>query len=187
MFGVLAYGASKRDASDLAGEGIAPRRVAALVAGREPLLALLRRAVRPRVGIDLALRRLLDAVVTDRRSRVEGVRDLGVGDLLEITGGCCVVGPDTGEAVGLELGPDRAALGAGLVAAARLQEAKEVLDVVPVFMSDDIALREGTRVRAEARAELLEEVEVEVDQLIDRAVERPTRRRRCAAPAACGA
>src|SRR6476620_5960854 len=123
-------------ASDLTGEGVAPRGVAALIAGREPLLALLRRAVRPRVGVHLALRRLLDAVVTDRSGCVERVRDLGVGDLLEITGGCCVVGPDAGEAVGLELGADGAALGAGLVAPARLQEAKEVLDVVPVFMGD---------------------------------------------------
>ena len=62
--------------SDVAAERVAGGRVAAVVAGPEPLLALLRRSVRPRIGVDLALGRLLDPVVADRRRGVEGVRDL---------------------------------------------------------------------------------------------------------------
>src|SRR6185503_9200805 len=88
---------------------VAGGRVAAVVARLEPMLSLLRRAVRPGVGLDLALRRLLDAVVADGLRRVHGVRDLRRGDRLEEAGAGGMVGPHAGEAVGLELGPDRRA------------------------------------------------------------------------------
>ncbi len=65
-----------------------------------------------------------------------------------------------------------AALGTGLAAARLLERAEEVLDVVAVFVGDDVALRQRPAAGAEARAQLLEEVEVEVDELVERAVER---------------
>ena len=87
--------------------------LAALVADREPVLALGRRAVRPRVAVDPALRRLLDPVVADRRGRVQPVGDVGLGQVGQIAGLGGVVRPDAGEAVGLELGAHGAAGRAG--------------------------------------------------------------------------
>src|SRR3546814_4237821 len=57
-------------------EGVAAVRIAGLVAGEEPALALLGRAVGPRVGVDLAGGGLLDAVVADRSSGAECVLDV---------------------------------------------------------------------------------------------------------------
>ena len=58
-------------------------------------------------GFDLALRRLLDPVVADGGRGAQRLPDLGVGRRLEEPGRCRVVDPDAGEAVGLELRPDR--------------------------------------------------------------------------------
>src|SRR5215218_4092128 len=107
---------------DLSLERVAPRRIAGLVAGREPLLALFGRPVGPGVGVDLARRGFLDPVVADGCGRVERVRDLGVGERLEIAGRGGVVPPDAREAVGLELGPDGLALGARVITASALVE-----------------------------------------------------------------
>ena len=59
---------------DRAGEGVAGGRLAGLVAAREPAAALLRRAVRPGLGVHLALGLLLDPVVADRRCGIEARR-----------------------------------------------------------------------------------------------------------------
>ena len=61
-----------------------------------------------------------------------------------------VVRPDAGEAVGLELGPDRSPCGAGAAAAAA-GGAQEVLDVVAVLVGDDVALGERAALRPEPR------------------------------------
>ena len=97
---------------DRAGERVALRRLAGLVALREPAPALLRRAVRPGLGIHLALGALLDAIVADRARRVDAAVDVGLGEVLDQPGLDRVVGPDAGVAIGLELRPHRPALGA---------------------------------------------------------------------------
>jgi hypothetical protein len=57
-------------------KGVAAGRVALLIPDREPFLALRRRPMGPRLRVDLALSLLLDSVVTHRRRRVKGLRDL---------------------------------------------------------------------------------------------------------------
>src|SRR6201999_4548859 len=73
-------------------------------------------------------------------------------------------------AVGLQLGPDRVALGAG--AAVVAEQAELVLHVVAVLVGQHIGLGEGTAARSELGLEILEEAEVDVDVAIARAVER---------------
>ena len=90
-------------ALDRASERVALVHVAALEAGREPALALRGGAVRPLVGVDLALRLALDAVVADRRRGAQGVVDLRLGDRLEQARLGRVRRPHAGEAVGLQL------------------------------------------------------------------------------------
>src|SRR3954467_9893420 len=88
-------------------ERVAGVQVALLEARGEPLVSLLRRAVRPALGVDLTLDLRLDPVVADRRRRVERLGDVGlrhVGDDLRRRG---MVGPHPGEAIGLQLEPDR--------------------------------------------------------------------------------
>src|SRR5947207_11525682 len=62
-------------------ERVALVRVAGLVAGREPALTLLRRAMRPGLGVRCSLDRLLDPVIPDRRGGIERTRDIGLADL----------------------------------------------------------------------------------------------------------
>ena len=150
---------------------VAGGRLAALVADREPVLALGRRAVRPRLRVDLALRLLLDPVVADRRGGIEPVRDVGLGQSIDVAGLRGVVRPDAGEAVGLQLGAHRAA-GRARSARAAAESAEQVLDVVAVLVGEHVRLRERAARRAEAVAQLVEEAEVDVDVLVDRAVER---------------
>ena len=65
-------------------EGVAPGGIAGLVAGAEPLLPLLRGAVRERVLVDPpAAEVLLDEVVADPRGGVERAGDVVGGDLLD--------------------------------------------------------------------------------------------------------
>jgi N-glycosylase/DNA lyase len=87
--------------------------LAALIADREPVLPLGRGAVRPRVGVNPALRLLLDAVVADRGGRVQTVGDVRPAQGGQIAGLGGVVRPDAGEAIGLELGAHGAAGRAG--------------------------------------------------------------------------
>ena len=68
-----------------------------------------------------------------------------------------------------------AAPGAGVPAL--LEEAEQVLDVVPVLVRDDVHLRERAALGPESRLEVVVEAEIEVDRLVERAVERPDRAR----------
>ncbi len=82
-----------------------------------------------------------------------------------------MVDPDAGKAVRLQLRADGVAFRAGVTTG--LQDAFEVLDVMAVFVGDDVRLRQRTTLGSEPRLELIEEPEVDVDRLIGRAVERP--------------
>src|SRR6185503_12390408 len=80
--------------------------------------------------------------------------------------------PHPGEAVRLELQPDRGAVLALHRASLPLFIIpQQMLDMVTQFMRDDIGLREISR-RAEALLQLLVEREVDVDLLIRRTIER---------------
>ena len=80
--------------------------------------------------------------------------------------GLGVVRPDAGEAVGLQLRPDRAALRSLALRLPAAEDPEEVLDVVTVLVGDDVALRERAALGAEPRPQLVEEPEVEVDELV---------------------
>src|SRR3954469_7708667 len=91
---------SSRRGSDRAGEGVALRRLAGLVALREPPPALLGRAVRPCLGVDLSLRPLLDAVVSDCTGGVDPAVDVRLGQVFDQAGLDGVARPDACVAVG---------------------------------------------------------------------------------------
>ena len=91
-----------------AAESVAAARLAALVAAREPLLALGRRAVRPRLRVDPPLRLLLDAVVADGGRSIEAVVDVLLREVDDVAGRDGVARPDTRVAVRLQLGAHRA-------------------------------------------------------------------------------
>ena len=91
--------------------------------------------------------------------------------------------PDTGVAVGLELGPHREALRPRLVAAAQLvEEAELILDVMAVLVRDHVGLHERRAADAEAGLQVVEEPEVDVDELVAWTVERADLRVGGAAP-----
>jgi len=106
-------------------------------------------------------------------------RLLGVARL-EVLALVDAVGPDPGQAVGLELEPHRERVGlVGALPGALahlLLDAEEALDVVADLVGDDVGLGEVAG-RAKARPQLREEAEVEVDALVGRAVEGAGRRR----------
>ena len=83
-----------------------------------------------------------------------------------------VKGPDPGIAVGLQFGPHRVAVGALLRSARshvpmppRSIAPSQVLDVMAIFMGDDIGAGEVAG-RAEAAAQLVEEGQVQIDVLV---------------------
>ena len=142
------------------------------VARVEPLLARGGRAVGPALRIDTARGALLDAVVADGGGRVQPVRDVLVGQVLDEAGLDRVRGPDAGVAVGLQLQPHRAGRLPLAVSAHLLIGAQQVLDVVPVLVGDHVRLGERAAARAEAGAQVVVERQVDVDLLVGRAVER---------------
>jgi len=99
-------------------QGVAGVEVAAAVTGGEPRLALRAGAVGPGLGVDLALGLLLDPVVAHGRRRGQRGLDVLLGQRLKervalrVLGLGGVLRPDAGQAVGHQLHPDRAALGA---------------------------------------------------------------------------
>src|SRR5215207_1261071 len=104
-----ARGSASREPADtleVGAEGVAVADPTPLVAGQEPLLALLRRPVRPRFGGDLTL----DAVVADRRRCVERLSDIRLGQLAQEPGAFGIARPHTRQAVRHELDADCAAL-----------------------------------------------------------------------------
>ena len=127
--------------------------------------------MRPGLPIDLPLDLLLDAVVADGLGRVERLSDLVFTDRSD-DGRRRIRRPHTGVAVGLELRSHRRALGTLLIASNLVQRADQVLDVVPVLMSEHVCLRERPALGAEPSLQLLEEPEVHVHLLVGGAVER---------------
>ncbi len=161
------------------GERVAVLQVAALVAGGEPALSLGRGAVGPGVLVDPAARLLLDAVVADRGRGRQRRADVRCRQRLEEGRAVAgrrrrrVVGPDPGQAVGHQLGADRAAGRALGVLLRAVEQAEDVLDVMAVLVGDDVLLGQGPAVRAEPAGQLVEEGRVDVDPLVEGAVERP--------------
>src|SRR5437763_17054932 len=74
-----------------------------LEAGVEPVLPLLRAAMREAVGHDPALRPPLQRVVADRRRRAQ--RRLDIARLEKMPALVCFVGPETCQAIRLKLDP----------------------------------------------------------------------------------
>ncbi len=110
----------------------------------------------------------LDPVVADGAGRVE--RLLEIARLEDVARPLGVVGPDPGEAVGLELEPDRQCvsvrLGEPLLLPVDLVgDPEEVLDVVADLVGDDIGLGEVAGC-AESGPELVVETEIDVDLLV---------------------
>src|SRR5262249_18464692 len=86
-------GPGSTSAEDLL-EGVALVEVAAVEAAAEPGHALLGRAVGECLRIDSPLRLLLDAIVPNRRRRIQRLLDLV--RVVELIAGCGVVGPHAG-------------------------------------------------------------------------------------------
>ena len=108
-----------------------------------------------------------DGVVAHGRGGVDAFLHVGLLQYVALPVG--VVGPDARVAVGLELDGD-ADLGVAALLRGLPQHARQVLDVVPDLVRDDVGRRE---VAASAHPrELVEEREVDVDALIAGAVER---------------
>ena len=86
----------------------------------------------PGLGVDLALRPLLDPVVADRRGRITRLFELRLADRLQVSlfG---VIQEHARVAVGLQFGPDGARLGAGVTATAT-EDAGQVLHMVSVLV-----------------------------------------------------
>src|SRR3954452_3190029 len=118
-------------------ERVAGAWLAALVAGAEPLGALGRRAVGERVGADRAGRLALEAVVAHGAGGGQGLVDVAG---LEVALLVDRVRPDTGVAVGLQLGADREHVGVIGVVAAQARDlvlrAELLLDVVAHLVGD---------------------------------------------------
>ena len=94
---------------------------------------------------DIALGLFLDAVVADGARRIERLLDVaGLDDVLALLG---MIGPDAGEAIGLQLHAHLERIGLALVHALprRLDligDAEQLLHVVADLMRDDIGLGE---------------------------------------------
>ena len=151
---------------------------------REPLLALTRGAVRPRLAIDPTratccwMRSSPTAAAASSPSR-----DVVVGEVLDEPRLRRVRGPDAGVAVGLEL----EAHGARLRALTIVADAAHSCRAGSARGGRTRARRRtprrtARRARRSCVRQLVVEPEVDVHVLVGRAVERPHRRRRVAAP-----
>src|SRR3954453_18351783 len=154
-----------------AAERVARARIARPVPLGEPVLAFLGRAVRAGLRVDLSLELLLEPVVADRRGGGQGIGDIAVGDPRDESGLYGVRRPHARVAIGLQLEPHRRARRALTVRPTSVDRSLEVLDVMPVFVREDVRLRERTTRRAEAGRELPEEPEIDVHVLVGGAVE----------------
>ena len=76
--------------------------------------------MRPRLGRDVALRLALDAIVAHGRRGIQALGDLRIRDLRQEAGFGGVVGPDAGQAVGLEFNLNCRALRPRVARTARL-------------------------------------------------------------------
>ena len=118
--------------------------------------------MRPRLGRDPTLRRLLDAIVPDRLRCVERVGHVLSRDVLDEAGVERMSDPEPGVAVRLELDAHLTALRA-CVAVGAIEVSGQILDVMPILVSQDVRLCERPAARAELRLQLIEEAEVDVD------------------------
>ncbi len=125
----------------------------------------------PALRVDPTARLLLDPVVADRGGRSEGLVDVALLEEAPLAGG---MRPDPGQAVGLQLEPDRERVGprraALLLGAHLVGQAQEMLDVVADLVGQHVRLREVPG-RAESAPQLVIEREVDVDLAVLRAVE----------------
>ena len=180
--GRAVLGPSSRGALEAALEGVALRRVGAVEAPVEPLLALLGGAVGPGLGVDLHAGLLLDAVVADGGRRGQALLDVAPleADVAALAAPLVDrLRPDPGVAVGLQLEPHRPLVGlllrpGGLLAGVdRVAGALEVLHVVAELVGDHVRLGEVAG-GVEPGGQLAVEVEVDVHLAVGRAVEGPT-------------
>ena len=104
--------------------------------------------MRPALRRHAALGCLLDAVVADRRRRVEGVDDVGLGELGQEPGLHRVARPHPGEAVRLQLEAHAVRGRPRGLQVETLHEPRDVLDVVAPLVSHHIELGEGSARRA---------------------------------------
>src|SRR5690242_8806434 len=138
-------------------EGVALVGVTGLIAGREPLLPLRRRAVSPLFRVDPAGGLLLDAVVAHRRRGRQRVSNVLVAQRFEerhagalLFGDRGVVRPHSRVAVGLQFGADACAFRPRGILLRAPEDALQVLHMVAVFMSHHVLLSQ----RAAAGTEL---------------------------------
>src|SRR4029079_6466946 len=117
------------------------------------------------------------------RRRVQRIRNVGARQADQVAGLRRMARPDAGVAVGLQLGPDGAALGA-LRLRPLYERAQQVLHVVAVLVREHVRLGERPASRPESRLELVEEAEVDVDVLVYPAVKGTDVGRRLAAAGA---
>src|SRR5438874_902726 len=160
--------------SDRPSERVAPAQIAGLDPPREPLHALLGRAVGEGLRRHAALRLPLQPIVADGRRGVE--RLLHVARLEDVARALGVVRPDAREAIRLQLQPDGRRVGLRPATPAlghhAIRDPELLLDVMADLVGDHVRLREiagGT----EPLAPRAEEVQVEIDLLVWRTVERP--------------
>src|SRR6266581_1502133 len=179
--GTNGFDSSMPGISELRGpEGVAALDRAALEPGVEPAHALLRGAVGERVGHDVAASLLLQPVVADCRRGFQRLVDVARLDQLPAL--LRAIGPNAGEAIGLQLDAHLQLIGLDLaermLALLRLrQDAEQVLHVMPDLVGNHVGLRELAGLAVVAAAEpalqVAEERGVEIDAPIVRAIERP--------------
>jgi hypothetical protein len=119
----------------------------------------------------LPLRLLLDPVVADRRGCVEAVVDVGLLQRFQEAGLHRVRRPDPCVAIRLQLGAHGPALRPLGVVPDLIEDAEQVLHVVPVLVCEHVRLNEGCVLRAELALQVVEEAQVDVDEVVARAVE----------------
>lgn len=93
---MIIVGESQRSA-----KGVAGGHVTGLIAGGEPVLALLGEAMGPGLGRDASLRLLLDTIIADGGCGVEAAVEIRAGQYRTIAGLGRVVRPDACQPVGL--------------------------------------------------------------------------------------
>src|SRR5829696_2965562 len=134
--------------------------------------------MREGLGVDPAVRLLLDSVIADRGGGGQALLQVAVLEDAPVVGGPA---PDAGQAVRLELETHREIVGVVGILLALLADLpldpELLLDVVADLVGEDVGLGEVAG-RLEALVELVEEPEVDVDLLVERAVERAGRRAR---------
>lgn len=152
-------------------ERVAGGWVARFEPGPEPALALRRRSVRKQSRVDRLAGGLPLEVVTDQGRSPELLFEVADGQLIAGVRG---VGPDTGQAVGLQLDSHRTCVSAGRVRLIGRRDApidaEQLLDVVAEFVTYDVGLRKPAQ--PGMPREHVEEANVEVNPVVSGAVER---------------